>query len=73
MKGKEKEAVALLRRALERALQERKLHEAYEIEMLLVEAFIYAVRYFFCLFIVVGAFSNFILFFIWIISFIDFF
>ena len=43
MTGKEAEAAALLEVAYERAMKQKKPHEAYEIEMLLVEMLIYQV------------------------------
>jgi hypothetical protein len=43
MSGKEKEAVRTLEKALKRARKDQKAHEAYEIEMLLVEMLIYKV------------------------------
>lgn len=43
MSGKEAKGVEILKRALEKARGEEKGHEAYEIEMLLVEMLIYLV------------------------------
>lgn len=43
MSGKEAKGVELLKKALEKARKEGKGHEAYEIEMLLVEMLIYLV------------------------------
>lgn len=53
MSGKEAKGVEILKKALEKAKAEGKGHEAYEIEMLLVEMLIYMVcslnYYFFAL------------------------
>lgn len=43
MSGKEDEAVEMLREAWEKAERDGKTHEAYELEMLLVEMLIYKV------------------------------
>ncbi len=43
MSGKEEHALAELEKAVERVKKGKKLHEAYEIEMLLVEMLIYKV------------------------------
>ena len=43
MSGKEAKGVEILKRALEKARKEERGHEAYEIEMLLVEMLIYLV------------------------------
>jgi len=43
MSGKEAKGAELLKKALEKARKEGKGHEAYEIEMLLVEMLIYLV------------------------------
>lgn len=52
MSGKEDEAVEMLRKAYEDAEKQGKIHEAYELEMLLVEMLIYKVySYIFHLFI----------------------
>lgn len=45
MSGKEAEAVRILGKALEKAQNQNKQHEAYEIQMLLEEMLIYKVTY----------------------------
>lgn len=44
MSGNEDKAVELLRAEKNRAKQQKRMHEVYEIEMLLVEMLIYKVR-----------------------------
>jgi len=46
MSGKEDEAVKMLQKACEDAEKDGKTHEAYELEMLLVEMLIYKVQHF---------------------------
>lgn len=46
MSGKETEAITILENAITKAQNEGKCHEAYEIEMLLVEMLIYKVFYY---------------------------
>lgn len=45
MSRREDEAIKVLKNALKKAKRERKSHEAYEIEMLLAEMFIYKVSF----------------------------